>query len=72
MAKQGRQSHFKGDRIARPNFGEKLRRVVGYGAKVSQSELGNALGVTFQQIQKILRRASTGLSAAMMVRIRRC
>ena len=50
-------------------FGEKLlarRRMM--VPKVSQSELGNALGVTFQQIQKY-EKGVNRLSAAMMVRI---
>ena len=51
------------------HFGEKLRaRRMMMGPKVSQSELANALGVTFQQIQKY-EKGVNRLSAAMMVRI---
>ena len=51
------------------HFGEKLRaRRMMMAPKVSQSELGNALGVTFQQIQKY-EKGVNRLSAAMMVRI---
>jgi transcriptional regulator with XRE-family HTH domain len=51
------------------HFGEKLRaRRMMMAPKVSQSELANALGVTFQQIQKY-EKGVNRLSAAMMVRI---
>ena len=51
------------------HFGEKLRaRRLMMIPKVSQSELANALGVTFQQIQKY-EKGVNRLSAAMMVRI---
>ena len=51
------------------HFGEKLRaRRMMMAPKVSQSELANALGVTFQQIQKY-EKGINRLSAAMMVRI---
>jgi transcriptional regulator with XRE-family HTH domain len=51
------------------HFGEKLRaRRMVMAPKVSQSELANALGVTFQQIQKY-EKGVNRLSAAMMVRI---
>ena len=51
------------------HFGEKLRapRMIMI-PKVSQSDLANALGVTFQQIQKYEKDVNR-LSAAMMVRI---
>ena len=51
------------------HFGEKLRaRCMMMAPKVSQSELANALGVTFQQVQKY-EKGVNRLSAAMMVRI---
>ena len=51
------------------HFGQKLRaRRMRMAPKVSQSELANALGVTFQQIQKY-EKGVNRLSAAMMVRI---
>lgn len=51
------------------HFGEKLRaRRMMMAPKVSQSELANALGITFQQIQKY-EKGVNRLSAAMMVRI---
>ena len=51
------------------HFGEKLRaRRMMMAPKVSQSELANALGVTFQQVQKY-EKGVNRLSAAMMVRI---
>jgi transcriptional regulator with XRE-family HTH domain len=51
------------------HFGEKLRaRRMVMAPKVSQSELANALGVTFQRIQKY-EKGVNRLSAAMMVRI---
>ena len=51
------------------HFGEKLRaRRLMMIPKASQSDLANALGVTFQQIQKY-EKGVNRLSAAMMVRI---
>jgi transcriptional regulator with XRE-family HTH domain len=50
-------------------FGEKLRaRRLMMVPKLSQEELGAALGVTFQQIQKY-EKGKNRMSAAMMVRI---
>lgn len=51
------------------HFGEKLRaRRLMMDPKLSQKDLGKAVGLTFQQIQKY-ESATNRLSAAMMVRI---
>jgi transcriptional regulator with XRE-family HTH domain len=51
------------------HFGEKLRaRRLMMVPKVSQEELADALGVTFQQVQKY-EKARNRMSAAMMVQI---
>jgi transcriptional regulator with XRE-family HTH domain len=51
------------------HFGEKLRaRRLMMVPKVSQDDLGGALGITFQQIQKY-ERGRNRMSAALMVRI---
>jgi transcriptional regulator with XRE-family HTH domain len=51
------------------HFGDKLRaRRVMMVPKISQSELGKALGVSFQQIQKYEKGANR-MSAAMMVQM---
>jgi transcriptional regulator with XRE-family HTH domain len=51
------------------HFGEKLRaRRLMMVPKLSQDELGKALGVTFQQVQKY-EKGKNRMSAALMVRI---
>jgi transcriptional regulator with XRE-family HTH domain len=51
------------------HFGEKLRaRRLMMNPRISQDDLGKAIGVTFQQIQKY-EKGTNRLSAAMLVRI---
>jgi transcriptional regulator with XRE-family HTH domain len=51
------------------HFGEKMRsRRVMMVPKVSQTDVGDALGLTFQQIQKY-EKGTNRISAAMLVRI---
>ena len=66
MAKQAIKHTSRATGSLDVHFGEKLRaRRMMMLPKVSQSDLANALGVTFQQVQKY----EKGVSAAMMVRI---
>jgi DNA-binding XRE family transcriptional regulator len=69
MAKQAIKHTSRATGSLDVHFGEKLRaRRMMMLPKVSQSDLANALGVTFQQVQKY-EKGVNRLSAAMMVRI---